>query len=277
VLSESESDDEAAGVWSSLPPHVVIPNVPSAPAGAATAADAAGALAELTLGVGGDGPALAGEEAPALAGEAGAADAGAGEALKAPVPAGEVGAAGAGAGAELPPAGELPAPPAPAALLPADSAKARHAAFIHAITAPAALCWPPSQDPFPLVQCLVCFAQFTGAVEHSEISSGCIRYASPAVAHGANCTCNIYASTQQNCACCNPLDRSTAVLYFWLWKNKLITRARPTRVGFCSARAGSNFHNFLVAKITVCYLAKNPLGGTGVGGPYRVRVPESVL
>jgi hypothetical protein len=29
---------------------------------------------------------------------------------------------------------------------------------------------------------------------------------------------------------------------------------------------GFNFHNFLVAKSTVCYFAKYPLGGTGVGG-----------
>ena len=35
--------------------------------------------------------------------------------------------------------------------------------------------------------------------------------------------------------------------------------------GFSAARADSNFHNVFVAKITVCYLAKNPLGGTGAG------------
>ena len=32
-------------------------------------------------------------------------------------------------------------------------------------------------------------------------------------------------------------------------------------MGFYSARAGSNFHNFLVAKITVCYLDSSAVEG----------------
>ena len=59
VLSESESDDEAAGVWSFLPPRADIPNVPPAPADAATAAVVAGAPEEVTLEVGGSDPVLA--------------------------------------------------------------------------------------------------------------------------------------------------------------------------------------------------------------------------
>jgi hypothetical protein len=49
VLSKSASDDEAARVWSFLPPRTVIPNVPPAPTDAAAAAAAVGAPAEVTL------------------------------------------------------------------------------------------------------------------------------------------------------------------------------------------------------------------------------------
>jgi hypothetical protein len=49
-------------------------------------------------------------------------------------------------------------------------------------------------------------------------------------------------------------------------ENPCARAARALLIYF--ARAGFNFHNFIVAKSLVCYLPKNPLGGTGAGGIY---------
>ena len=167
-------------------------------AAAAAAGEAAGGGAELAPAGGGAGFGSAEALGSLLAGDA------------VPVPALPL------ATTEPLPAGE-PLPPTTEALIldlllelirdivdTADPTQARLSQFVRAITEPAALFWPPAQEPSPLVQCMACSAQITGAVEHSELFPTCVRYASPAVAHGADCICNASASTQQNCVCCNP-------------------------------------------------------------------------
>ena len=55
------------------------------------------------------------------------------------------------------------------------------------------------------------------------------------------CTLECVRTQLQTAVCSSISDRSTAVLYFWLWQNKLITRARPRRVVFAARVRGFQF------------------------------------